>query len=445
MGLVANHYTAVANGEIRDMVINVPPGTSKSMISCVLFNAWDWIANPWRKFMYVCYDESLSHDFSRRTLDLITSDWYQARWPLKIKRGERAAVHDYWNEKGGRRFSTMIGGAATGVHAHIIVVDDPHKPKDLQLGGDSAKHALEEAWKSWTGTFRTRRADAKSFARVCIMQRLHCDDLAGRMLKDPNVVHLKLPMEFNPDKAYRSKWGNDWRTEAGELLAPQRFPRAEVDADRVAMTARDFAAQMQQEPTAEDGTIFHRDWFNSRWVVPPHGAKWLISVDASNKDKKDSDFTCIQVWAHVGPSFYLVDQACARMAFSAALGAIRAFRNKWPQVSQILIEDKANGPAIVDSLRLNETGVVEVSPEGGKEARAQAVEPLLRALNVHFPPDYIGPWVGELIEQALSFPVGSHDDMVDCMTQALLFMSKKFRSRQFKKAMANARQGHVFR
>jgi predicted phage terminase large subunit-like protein len=437
MQLVCGHYEAVSRGEIRDLVVNVPPGTSKSTISSVLYQAWDWIANPWRKFMYVSYDEKLSLDFAKRSMELMQSEWYRERWPhVEIEGGERAPAGLFKNTKGGIRFSTMMGGAATGRHAHILFVDDPHKPDDLKNGGESAQAALDLAWERWTGTFCRRVADAKTFAKVCIMQRLHEEDLAGRMLKDPKVVHLCLPMEFEPQRAYRSKWGDDWRTYEGELLCPARFPREYVDDVKngpTGMTARGFAAQMQQRPAPEAGALFLREWFTQRWSEYPRNVKWLMSVDASLKDNKDSDYCVIQVWAWSGAKYYLMDELRRRMAFSETVREVRAMKKKWPHIGQTLIEDKANGTAVVDTLKSSVPGVLAVSPEGGKFARANAVEPLFRAMNVWFPAN--ASWMGEFIEEFAVFPVGANDDRVDAATQALLFMSGKLRGLKFKKAM----------
>jgi len=441
MDLICAHCEAVARGEIRDLVVNVPPGTSKSRITSILFPAWDWIENPWRKFMFVAYDEKLSLDFARISLALIQSKWYQDRWPLEIVGGERAPVGQFKNAKGGQRFSTMMGGAATGSHCHILVVDDPVKPKDLDAGGESAMAKLNEAWTALTGTFFRRVADAKTFAKICIMQRLHEEDPAGRMVRDPSVVHLSLPMLFEPSRAYVSRWGSDWRTVEGELLCPLRFPAEYVHAQQfgaMGLTPMQFAAQYQQRPAPAEGALFLREYFAQRWTITPGGLRLIMSVDSSLKGNADSDFCVLQVWGAKGGQFWLLDQHRARMTFSQTLVAVREMRGRWSGVGQILIEDKANGPAIVDRLKASVPGVLAVNPEGGKWARANAVEPFLRAGNCFFP---TAPWMGGYIEECASFPVGAYDDVVDCMTQALLWLSGKNRHAQRKLAMDRLRKG----
>ncbi len=446
MQLVCDHYQAIADQEIRDCVVNVPPGTSKSKIGSVLFPAWVWsreIKLPKfgfeTKFLFTSYDEKLSLDFAKASRSLMLTDWYKERWPhVEIEGGERAPAGMFENTAGGIRVSTMFGGAATGRHAHILLADDPHKPADLNSGGEQAMAVLDDAWKTWTGTFCRRVADAATFARVVVMQRLHEADLAGRMLKDSKVVHLCLPMRFEPHRAYQSQWGSDWRTEEGELLCPIRFPESyvnDVQSGPTGLTARDWAAQMQQRPAPEAGALFLREWFAQRWEVHPRGVRWLMSVDSSLKDNRDSDYCVIQVWAWSGAQYYLMDEVRARMAFSGQVAAVRSMRQKWPHVGQILVEDKANGTAIIDTLRRSVPGVIAVNPEGGKFARANAIEPILRAGNVWFPNAY---WMGEFVEEFATFPVGSHDDRVDALSQALLWMSGRSRTQKFKKAMANA-------
>ncbi len=444
MDLVCSHYAAVTRGEIRDLVVNVPPGTSKSTIGSVLYPCWEWTVDPTQKHIFVSYDEKLSHDFAKRAMQLMQGEWFQARWPyVQIEGGERAPVGLFKNTKGGVRFSTMMGGAATGRHGHKLFVDDAHKPDDLKGGGDSAAAALDLAWQRYTETFCRRVADAHKFARIVTMQRLHEEDLAGRMLKDPKVVHLCLPMEFEPQRAYKSeKWGSDLRTVEGELLCPKRFPAEYIDDIKngpTGMTTRAYAAQMQQRPSPEAGALFMRESFTQRWEVLPVGGRFIMSVDASLKDNRDSDYCVLQVWYYKGAEYYLVDQVRERMAFSATVEAIKTLKMKWPKIGQVIVEQKANGDAIIDTLKRAMPGVLGINPEGGKFARANAVEPMLRAMNCRFP--LHTKWLGGYIEEFACFPVGSNDDQVDATTQALLFMSGRTRGQTLKKAMSNVRNG----
>ena len=452
MDLLCSHLEAVLDGFdptkprdeiIQEMVMNVPPGTSKSTVTSVLFPAYAWIRFIWLKFMCLTYDEKLSLSFAKRSMQLMQGDWFKERWPgVKILGGERAPVGLFENSEGGLRFSTMMGGAATGRHAHILLVDDPHKPDDLTGGGESTMAALDLAWERWTGTFCRRVADAATFVKLCIMQRLHESDLSGRMLAGENVVHLCLPMEFEPQRAHRSRWGNDPRTQEGELLCPVRFPAEYIYGVKngpTGLTARGYAGQMQQRPAPEAGAMLMREWFTQRWDQIPPG-RTIISIDASLKDHKDADFCVLQVWLHASPNFYLLDQVRRRMSFSETVTEAISLRARWSNVQYVIIEDKANGTAIIDTLKQRMTGVLPVNPEGGKYSRVNAIEPLLRSGNVFFPKR---SWMDAFIEECVTFPVGAYDDQVDNMAQALNWLSGRTRNSKMKIAMENFRTGRI--
>jgi predicted phage terminase large subunit-like protein len=359
--------------------------------------------------------------------------------------GERANQSLYDNTAGGVRISTMMGGRATGKHADILVVDDPHKPDDLNGDVESCKAAVDLAWKRWIETFSNRRADAKTFRRVCIMQRLHEEDIAGRMLKLPNTVHLCLPMEYEPKRHCKTHWGEDWRRADGELLVPARFPQEVVEADRATMTPRAFAAQMQQRPAPEDGLLLLRSYFQNRWTFLPPTLKMYLSVDANLKERKDTDKAVIQCWGAKGSQYWCIDQVDGRWSITDLVRNIKMMKAKWPFVTNILIEDKANGPAAIQLLRGVVPGVIAINPEGGKEARVEAIEWILRAGDVLFPA-HNAPWVQALIDEAATFPAGAHDDMVDSMSQFLVWIMTNGKGlNNFLKAMRNARAGHGFR
>lgn len=444
LDILCQHYEAVLRGEILDIVVNVPPGTSKSTISSVLFPVYAWIYDATLKLLGTSYDESLSLRFAGRSLRLMCSDWFKQRWPgIEIVSETRANLGLYENTAGGLRVSTMMGGKATGKHADILFADDPHKPDDLNGDPDSVNAVLDECWQRWIDTFSTRRADAQTFRRIVIMQRLHEEDMSGRMLREPGCVHVCLPMEFEAKRRCATKWGIDERTEEGELLCPLRFPQAVIEKDRVRMTPRSFAAQHQQRPSPAEGSMLLREWFQNRWVHVPPKMRMYLSVDANLKDRKDSDYCVIQAWGVAGANYFLIDQVRGRWSFGDAVVQVKAMKTKWPMVTNILIEDKANGTAIIDLLSRTVPGVIAITPLGGKEARADACTWLLRAANVFFPQS--APFVNELIEEAAAFPVGAHDDMVDAMTQFLNWISGRTRAGKFAKAMANARAGRTFR
>jgi predicted phage terminase large subunit-like protein len=325
---------------------------------------------------------------------------------------------------GGLRFSTMVRGKATGWHADFQVMDDPTKPADIQAGGDQARLALDKTRTTWASTFASRKANPKTFARVIVMQRLHEHDLSATAEAEGYTV-LRLPMEYDPKRHCKTPWGEDWRTVAGELLAPGRFDRDTVETTKRELGPRAAAAQLQQDPTSDAGAVFDRSWFTRRWTEIPAGCRWWQSWDCTFKASGGSDYVVGQVWAQKGVDYYLVDQVRARMTFTATLQAIRDMTAKHKRARLCLVEDKANGTAVMDTLRGEIPGLVAVEPLGGKVARAQATTGLWQAGQVLLPAG--AEWTGEFVEEHASFPLGAHDDQVDAASQALTHGSGKAR------------------
>jgi predicted phage terminase large subunit-like protein len=500
MDLVCKHLAAVSRGECRELVINIPPGMSKSLLTCVFWPAWDWIDHPGRKWMFTSFDGQLSLRDAARCKDLVMSRWFQerwgfladprdlARWGLKpvgiiganndklsgrkkatrrrklttrsdydeIREANEAAgasdaaenhsaradsSSEYYTTSLGLRFSTFFGGKATGWHADIQVCDDPTKPRDVQDGGDRARKALERTEKTWKGTYSNRTANKKTFARVVIMQRLHTRDLAGICIA-AGYTTVILPTEFDPARACKTAWGQDPRTERGELLCPLRVGPEEVAKMKATgYSPRDYVAQEQQAPNPEDGAIFLRSWYALRWTSIPAGARFFLSVDCAFKDEQGSDYVVIQVWARAGANYYLCDQARGHWDILATCHKIKAVCARWPKVKTKLVEDKANGSAVLQMLRKQVPGLVAIEPEGGKIARANAVEWLHRGGNVWLPAnDFTDAdeenCVEQWIEEHVAFPRGQHDDSVDTGTQALNYgEGKTGRGRRLAAAM----------
>jgi predicted phage terminase large subunit-like protein len=435
---------------VRRLVINVPPGTGKSIITCVCWPAFAWIDQPELTFIFASYSPTLSTRDATRCRELIESDWYRKRWPRPVVIGKGDTFFRIGDrDKGGRavgwRFSTSVRGQITGRHADIQVVDDPIKPLLTQGASAVTKTEIDFVKTWWDGTMSTRMRNPKTAARVIIMQRLHEEDLAGYVLESGEYVHLCLPMRFDPSRACRTvadldgqtvELGGDRRTEDGELLAPDRYGEPEVS--RLEAELNVYAdAQLQQTPTRAGGQIFRVEWFKF-WKledfelgVDPRTGKGFdelaFSGDLTFKDTMGSDFVCLQIWGRIGASYYLLDRVYQRLNFPNTLTAIEALLRKWPRVGRKLIEDKANGPAVISMLERKVPGLIAVTPKGGKVARANAVTYLHRAGNVFYPdptmPGY--EWVGETskkgghVKNMTGFPLAAHDDTVDAETQML--------------------------
>lgn len=447
---MCTHLEACQRREIRKLIINVPPGHSKSLVVSALYPVWCWIQDPTEKFICVSYEASLSRRDAKRMRDLINSPWFQDRWGastpnnISIPFASSRRAGEFESFQHGLRYSTSIGGGMTGRHATQHIVDDPIKPKDTMGGADVTRKHLDACEDFWRATLSTRVSDASKIVQILIMQRLHDADLAGRLLEEnPPPVHLMLPMRFEPKRKCVTKWGGDRRTEEGELLNPKRYDETAVTELEIKL-AQFASAQLQQDPVPPGGNIFKLEWLQNYWtdaILPPLDQMQLLqSWDMRFKDSKTTgDWVVGQVWGAYKGLFYLLDQVRGRWSFVETCEQVIALTAKHPRAYEKLIEDKANGSAVMSALQGAIPGIVPVEPEGGKEARANAAQPVFKSANVLPPNPVAAPWVLAWQTEMTRFPKAPHDDQVDATTQAItrLMLSQNWLGAAMAKAQAS--------
>jgi len=444
--MICAHLEAVARGEIKQLIINVPPGFSKSLTVSVLFPIWVWLTRATRKFMFATFDDSLANRDSERSRNLLVSQWFRelfgdlcghdpstcahprvihSRHDQGPNRAERSDTQTVWyNAAGGLRFSTTPESKATGWHANIQVVDDPTKPQAVLGGATDARNALERVGMWFSGTMATRRAEPVSdFTRIIVMQRLHDDDLAGRLLKVGGWVHVNLPMEFVPETRCATPWGVDPRTERGELLCPARFPGHVVAQLKVDMGPLLYSAQCQQNPVPPTGGVIDPTWIQYTELTIQElvqaGATAVLSLDATFEANPNSDRVSLQLWFWLPStdSFYLMWAQFDQLSFTKTIELVRKASFDFDFVGDKLVEKKANGPAIVNTLEQEISGFVLCNPLGSKNARCVATTPAFAAKRVLVKADQ--DWTSQVVEEWCRFPRHKFDDNVDSMTQAI--------------------------
>ena len=463
-----NHLQAVSNGEIRRLIINEPPGSGKSNTVNVLWNVWEWVLRPQTKFIYASFDASLvgTRD-GGKVIRLLGSEWFKLRWGNILQPGKQAASM-FETTAGGFRFSTSPGGKGLGRHADIRAVDDPLKPGNAREGVHITGVMLRAVLDWWADTMSSRATDQTTVRDVLTMQRLHEIDLAGDWLLKGDCVHLCFPMVYEPDRACRTRWGGDRRSIPGDLLFPQRFPQDVVDRMRTTEMGEDvFAAQCQQRPVRKGGTLFKRSWWSfydvqdgvpqpclcdecwaarrtlagheqvTQCVVLPRSGLEVQSWDCTFKKKTDSDFVSGGVFRLDQNRVFLLDRVNERMGFTDTVQALRHMSQKWPRALDKLVEDKANGSAVEDTLKSEIPGITLVNPEGGKESRANAGSIFFSSRRFFVPHPRLAPWVWAYMIQHELFPKGPNDDDVD-MTSQVLVRYRKF-GEHFAAAMAKLR------
>ncbi len=460
LDVVCDHLMAVSHGEILRLVINVPPGTGKSSLVNVFWPAWEWTQRLGTKFIYASYDGSLvgTRD-GGKVIKLLRSPWFIERWGDLLESGKQAASF-FANTRGGFRYSTSVAGAVLGRHSDIQVVDDPIKPKDANGGATFSKNQIRAVSEWWSGTMATRAVDHATFRRVIVMQRLTYDDLAGEMLRTGDYVHLRLPMRYNPAKPCVTKWGGDIRVTKGELLFPGKFPEPAVTRlETKEMTPPQVAAQLQQEPQVEGGGLFKRAkfrfWHDRLGVLEPctqgenggicdecwnaetlfhHGAAFCELLPDAGNDIQSWDFTFDRtdtadyvaggVIRTLLERHYLIDCVNERMDIVEAIQALKDMTQRHPKAYDKLIENKANGPAVVTLVKNSVPGVTLVEPQGSKESRAAVASLAFHPGDFFVPHPDLYPWVWPVLKQLEGFPKATYDDVVDMISQAVVTLRK---------------------
>lgn len=420
--LLCDYLDKLACKEIRRLMVFMPPRHGKSELVSRKFPAYLLGRNPDTSIISCSYSADLASRMNRDVQRLIDSEKYAELFPdtqLSNQHTRRFYETRYTRnnnmfevvDKKGTYRSSGVGGGITGMGGEYIIIDDPVKNRE---DADSAT-MREKVYDWYTSTLYTRLE--KDGCILLTLTRWHEDDLAGKLLKAAQegadqwtILELPAVCEY-PPKPY------DMRQE-GEALWKWKYDEEALEKMKVTVGSRDWAALYQQHPTPGEGGTFKREWWNYYKVLPDGLYDFVQSWDCTFKDAQSSDYVVGQVWARKGSSRYMLDQVRGRMSFTETLRAIRSLSAKWPQAIRKLVEDKANGTAVIDVLRKEIPGLIPVEPEGGKIVRANAVTAVAEAGNIYLPDPSIAPWVHDFVEEHAVFPNGANDDQVDAQTQA---------------------------
>lgn len=415
------HLEAITEGRINRLLVNVPPGSSKSLFVSVMWQSWEWGPQARRSLRYLttAFNDGPVKRDTRKCRDLIMSDWYQALWPEV--RLTRTGEMSFANSDTGTREGVPFG-SLTSQRGDRLLIDDPHST-------ETAESPAERT--STTRKFRegatNRLNDQEKSAIVVVMQRLHEQDVSGVILElGMEYVHLNLPMEFEVKKRCRTSIGFvDPRRHEGDLLDPVRFPRETVEKLKRDMGSYAYAGQYQQRPAPREGGMFKRGWFDVVDVAPATAQKvrrWdFAATDPKEKKRKggDPDWTVGLLLSEYRGIYYV--EAVAREQESPA-GVERLLRAVATQdgkaIKVVIPQDpgaagKSNAAHLIKMLvGWNVRAVLE---SGSKEVRANPVSAQAEAGNIKL---VRGPWNEAFLEEVSMFPNGSHDDQVDGLTGA---------------------------
>jgi predicted phage terminase large subunit-like protein len=379
---------------------------------------------PNLRIISTSYTADLASQMNRDVQRVITSEAFKELFPCTklaekgVENNQKYTLTSEFfqivNAKGSYR-SAGVGGGITGMGGDCLLIDDPIKDKK---DAESAT-VRKDLWEWYQAVFSTRCEPGAGIAIV--HTRWHEDDLVGRLLDaEKQGVGCKwevinFPAIAEHDEEFRKQ---------GEPLFPERYDLETLENIKKEKGSAIWAALFQQRPAPDEGQIFKKDWFKYWTRLPDKFDKIILSWDMAFKDTDSSDFVVGQVWGRIGSECYLIDQTRGRMGFVETCDAFKRQAEKWPKALTKLVEDKANGPAVIDALKRRVQGIIPIQPDGSKTSRAHAITALFEAGNVYFPSRDIHLWVDDLETELLSFPVGMHDDQVDALTQALRKLSK---------------------
>lgn len=417
---ICAHLEAASRGEIRNLVINVPPRHSKSSISSVLWPAWLWIDYPETRWLCSSYAHNLAIRDNVKMRRLLMSAWYQARWGDRFSlMADQNAKIRFDNDRGGYRIATSVGGQITGEGGDYLLVDDAHNVLAVE-----SEVQRQEVLDWWDAAMSTRGNNPRTVVKVIIGQRVHEGDLCGHVLSRPEYEHLCLPAEYERDHPFRRVTSIGWedpRQVEGELLCPERFGPEEIASLKAALVSPlRVAGQLQQRPAPREGSIFRREWFRSLPTAPA-GAVRTRYWDLAATETDRSDYTVGARVARTPDGRYVYDDIVrGRWSPGPRDQVIKNTAEKDGKAVAIWIEEEpgSGGKAQVAAIVKQLPGYA-VRGDRATGDPIVAVDPLsaqLESGNVYFVEDM--PCRAEAEAELLTFPAGRHDDIVRAMAGA---------------------------
>ena len=447
---MAEYLEAVYLGQIQNLAINIQPRMTKSTLVSICFQPWVWTKRPESRWMCGSYIAKLATRDTRKSRNLIQSDWYQRRWgDLFSIVSDQNEKMEYENSVLGNRLAIGVGGGATGQGCDFQLLDDPQNEKKM-----GSKDYRKETWEWVSSTMATRLNDQGKSGRILVMQRTHEDDISGRIHK---------AMEADPEN-----WG-DWKfvklattapaartisfpltnrvkkIKAGELLCEGRQDEKATRKLRASLGKRKSAAQLDQDPLGAKGTVLKRDEWRYYQELPTRDDlkgcqlllvdSWDTAYGKTQQDDFTAQFTALVV-AYPGKerlrNLFILDHHIDHMQTPDIIARLETTipeRERWAidryaiKFAHILVEDKANGIDVILQLkRIKKFGrlVTPINPTTDKIARAHGATPNIERGDVMLPdPDYVegAEWVPPFVTNCAEFPEVDHDDDVDAFTQ----------------------------
>jgi predicted phage terminase large subunit-like protein len=415
---IAYYLEQVWLGNIKRLIISVPPRSLKSIMCSVAFAAYVLGLDPTKRFIVASYSADLAIKHANDFRTVVNSDEYHAIFHAMRISAMKNTQSEVVTTLNGFRLAISVDGALTGRGGDIIVIDDPIAAL-AALSQKSREHVAN--W--FFNTALSRLDDKQNGAIVLVMQRLHEDDLAGVLLRSSDEwTVLSLPAIAEQDEQIPIGNGRVHVRHAGDVLHPQRQPREVLESLRAQLGAETFSAQYQQRPAPPGGAMIKRAWVR-RYDQQPRSGRIIQSWDVANKQGEENDYSVCTTWLIHENRYYLIDVLRGRFDFPTLRRKV-AEQAKLHKASQVLIEDAVFGTALIQELKTENFSVIAVQPEYDKKIRMGIQAGKFENGQVLFPKE--APWLRDLEEELFAFPSGRHDDQVDSISQALSYKPPSF-------------------
>lgn len=414
---IAEYLAACTRGEIKKLIINLPPRSLKSLCVSVAWPAWLLGNDPSVRIIVGSYSQGISTKHSLDSRLVIQSEWYKKTFPHVQLTKDQNQKAKFQTTRRGYRMATSVGGSVTGEGANFLIIDDPHNPLDL-----FSKQKRERTIHWYNQIFSTRADNKKSAVHVVVMQRLHEHDLSGFLFKEQEGWEkLELPAIHSKTKTI-SIGKLEKRCVENELLQPEREDISLLKNLEKTMGLQAFSAQYLQQPLPEKGGLVCYDWLARYKIVPEH-TRVIMSWDTAIKAKKENDYSVCTIWTETETQFLLLDVFRKQMEYPELKRTFISLAEKW-KPTMILIEDKSSGQSLIQDIR-SETklAVIGIMPHQDKVTRMSMVAGLFESGKTALP--HYAPWLLDYEAELLSFPHGEHDDQVDSTSQYLYWSTKK--------------------
>ncbi len=433
---IAHQLERVCRGELKRLIINLPPRSLKSIMASVALPAYILGLDPSRRIICVSYSADLSKKHSNDFRAVLESAWYRSTFPTTRIGPYKNSETEIELSARGFRLATSVGGTLTGRGGDILIIDDPVKPDDAL---SEAKRNAANLW--FTNTLLSRLDDKRTGAIVVVMQRVHLDDLCGHVLglSDEWEV-LCLPAIAENDAEIPIGGGRFYSRSAGEALSPQREPLMVLEALKRQIGSDAFSAQYQQAPTPPGGAMVKRQWIKRYTELPPKADQFLTlqSWDTASKGGPGNDWSVGTTWIVTRDKrWYLVDVWRARVDYPGLKANVRRLAQQW-RAKRVLVEDAVAGTALVQELKREISGIIAVRPIGDKISRMAIATAKFEAGQVFLPER--AAWLSDLEAELFAFPGRRHDDQCDSISQALHDDNVRFPMWISPELLARARQ-----